>query len=340
MFDTAWIIVNHSTTLGTVVQDEMLSESPLGNRLGNLTAAIYSIRNLHLKVLRNPPPEVAIWCNKITGFFLQSTWCTYNVIKHVYYYLRAPRICIQCMVVFYCRCHILMVVGQVAEREVPKTRHTPCDFRRHDDRRLSRRRTTIVEWAAHTMRRSSNDLHTPRDGSWLHTRRPTTVEADSEPGGYFFYQEEEEEEEKTLFNNLTLVLGPIYSYNFNIVHYVQLSGNRMTVGLRRLPAIPNCKLYISEQIMTSGAGILKKNHILNKENCVNNNTNSIRSCLLASFFSHSATMAVLSKHAIFCIAAYALIRRRRDFCDNRIVKLYLDILFQLDFFYLIIFLVF
>ena len=40
-------------------------------------------------------------------------------------------------------------------------------------------------------------------------------------------------------------------------------------------------------------------------------TNSIRSCLLASFFSHSETMAALSKHAILCIAAYALVRRRR-----------------------------
>ena len=43
------------------------------------------------------------------------------------------------------------------------------------------------------------------------------------------------------------------------------------MAVRRLPAIPRCKLYISEKIMTSGACILKKNHILNKENCINNN---------------------------------------------------------------------
>ena len=146
MFHTAWIIVNHSTTLGTVLQDEMLSESPLGNRLGNLTAAIYSIRNLHLNVLGNPPPEVAIWCNKITGFFLQSTRCAYNVIKHG---ILLPEGTQDMHPVHGCSLlqvsHILMVVGQVAGREVPKARHTPCDFRRHDDRRLSRRRTTIVE---------------------------------------------------------------------------------------------------------------------------------------------------------------------------------------------------
>ena len=78
----------------------------------------------------------------------------------------------------------------------------------------------------------------------------------------------------------------------------------------------------------------KKNHTLNKDNCVNNNINSIRSCVI---FSHSATiiMAVLSKHVILCIAAYALIRRRRDFCENRIIKLYLDILFEFNFVYLI-----
>ena len=32
------------------------------------------------------------------------------------------------------------------------------------------------------------------------------------------------------------------------------------MAVRRLPAIPSCKLYISEKIMTSGACILKKNH--------------------------------------------------------------------------------
>ena len=45
-----------------------------------------------------------------------------------------------------------------------------------DDRRMTRtHHATIVE-----------SPHTPHDGSWLHTRRPTTVEADSEPGGYCF----------------------------------------------------------------------------------------------------------------------------------------------------------
>ena len=55
---------------------------------------------------------------------------------------------------------------------------------------------------------------------------------------------------------------------------------------------------------------------------------SLDTVLLPSvIFSHSSTiiMAVLSKHVIFCIAAYPLIRRRLYFCDNRIVKLYLDI---------------
>ena len=117
-------------------------------------------------------------------------------------------------------------------------------------------------------RRSSNDPHTPcddrrmtahtlHDGCWLHTRRPTTVEADSEPGGYLLYQ-------------YHTVLPP------------------------------------------------------------------------SVIFSHSATMAVLSKHAIFCIAAYALIRRKLEFGDNLIVKLYLDItfLFELIFFNLIFFLLF
>ena len=53
----------------------------------------------------------------------------------------------------------------------------------------------------------------------------------------FLYQEEEYE---TLFNYITLVIGPTFSCNFKIVHFV-------IVG------------------------------ILNKDNCVNNNTNSIRS---------------------------------------------------------------
>ena len=65
------------------------------------------------------------------------------------------------------------------------------------------------------------------------------------------------EEEDTLFNNITLVRH--YSYNFNIVYCVILSGNRMAV--RRLPAIPSCKLYISEKIMTSGECTLKKSYI-------------------------------------------------------------------------------
>ena len=46
-----------------------------------------------------------------------------------------------------------------------------------DERRMTRtHHATIVELP-----------HTLHDGSWRHTRRPTTVEADSEPGGYFFY---------------------------------------------------------------------------------------------------------------------------------------------------------
>ena len=107
-------------------------------------------------------------------------------------------------------------------------------------------------------RRSSNDPHTPCDDRRMtahttrrqlatHTTTATTVEADSEPGGYFLYQEDEEEEDETLFNYITLVIGPTFSYNFNIVHFV-------IVG------------------------------ILNEDNCVNNNTNSIRSCFLASYF--------------------------------------------------------
>ena len=75
------------------------------------------------------------------------------------------------------------------------------------------------------------------------------------------------EEEETLFNNITQVRH-IHTISI-IVHFVILSGNSMAV--RRLPAIPSCKLYISEKIMTSGACILKQNHILNKKNCINNN---------------------------------------------------------------------
>ena len=149
-----------------------------------------------------------------------------------------------------------------------------------DDRRMTRTyHATIVEWP-----------HTLRDGSWLHTRRPTTVEADSEPGGYFVIPRRRRRR-----NFIKLYNTSYWAYNFNIVHFV-------IVG------------------------------ILNKDNCVNNNTNSIRSCFLASLFSHSATIivAVLSKLVIFCIAAYPLIRRRRYFCDNRIVKLYLEINFYLN----------
>ena len=126
-----------------------------------------------------------------------------------------------------------------------KARHTPCNFRRHDDRRLWRRRTTIVEWPAHTMRRSSNDrTHYATAVGCTHDGRQQ-LKLIANLADIFLYQEEEEYE--TLFNYITLVIGPTFSYNFNIVHFV-------IVG------------------------------ILNKDNCVNNNTNSIRSCFLASHF--------------------------------------------------------
>ena len=53
----------------------------------------------------------------------------------------------------------------------------------------------------------------------------------------------EEEEEEIVFNNITRTVRHIHTNS--IVHFVILLGNRMAV--RRLPAIPRCKLYISEK---------------------------------------------------------------------------------------------
>ena len=96
------------------------------------------------------------------------------------------------------------------------------------------------------MRRSSNDRsHYATAVGCTHDGRQQ-LKLIANLADIFLYQEKEEEDE-TLFNYITLVIGPTFSYNFNIVHFV-------IVG------------------------------ILNKDNCVNNNTNSIRSCFLASYF--------------------------------------------------------
>ena len=88
------------------------------------------------------------------------------------------------------------------------------------------------------MRRSSNDrTHYATAVGCTHDGRQQ-LKRIANLADIFLYQEEEEYE--TLFNYITLVIGPTFSYNFKIVHFV-------IVG------------------------------ILNKDNCVNNNTNSIRS---------------------------------------------------------------
>ena len=95
------------------------------------------------------------------------------------------------------------------------------------------------------MRRSSNDrTHYATAVGCTHGGRQQ-LKLIANLADIFVYQEEEEYE--TLFNYITLVIGPTFSYNFNIVHFV-------IVG------------------------------ILNKDKCVNDNTNSIRSCFLASYF--------------------------------------------------------
>ena len=57
-------------------------------------------------------------------------------------------------------------------------------------------------------------------------------------------------DEETLFDNLTQSKLNVHTISMKNIHVVILSGNRMA-GLH-LPAIPTCKLYISDGNMTTG----------------------------------------------------------------------------------------
>ena len=68
------------------------------------------------------------------------------------------------------------------------------------------------------------------------------------------------EEEETLFKNISIVRHNLLfiQFQYTVVHFVILSGNR-------LPAIPSCKLYISEKNNDKWCVYIKKNHIEERE---------------------------------------------------------------------------